>query len=318
MGNRVTAVRWAGILRQLGHHAEACVDWCSGGAERADMLVALHARRSHASVLRWRAERGPAPLVVALSGTDLYQDLPDSAEARRSVELADALVVLQPRALLALPRGARGKAHVIMQSATPPRHAAPRDPAVIRVSVVAHLRAVKDPLRTAEAVRLLGPSSRVQVEHLGAPLDPELAAQARAESAANPRWRWLGERSRDDVKRRVAGSDLLVLTSRSEGGANVIGEAIVCGTPVVCSRVDGCMGLVGEDYPGLFPVGDAGALAALLRRCDEDAAFLADLRARCAALAPRFAPEREREAWRTLLAAVTGRSAGAGAAAPVR
>jgi glycosyltransferase involved in cell wall biosynthesis len=117
----------------------------------------------------------------------------------------------------------------------------------------------------------------------------------------NPRWSWAGELPRDEVKRRIAASDLVALTSRSEGGANVLGEAIVCGAPLVCSRIDGCTGIVGEDYPGLFPAGDAAALAALLCRCEEDSGFVAGLRARCAALAARFSPERERDGWRTLL-----------------
>jgi glycosyltransferase involved in cell wall biosynthesis len=103
------------------------------------------------------------------------------------------------------------------------------------------------------------------------------------------------------VKRRIAASELVALTSRSEGGANALGEAVVCGAPLVCSRIDGCTGIVGDDYPGLFPAGDAAALAALLRRCEEDSGFLAELRARCAALAPRFSPVREREGWQTLL-----------------
>jgi putative glycosyltransferase (TIGR04348 family) len=264
----------------------------------------VHATKSHAAILRWRAERGAAPLVVALAGTDLYQDLPGSPEAVRSLELADALVVLQPRALEALPAHVRHKARVIMQSATPPRERPARDPGAFVVSVVAHLRPVKDPFLAADAARLLPAVSRVRVEHLGAALDGGMEARARAESTSNPRWRWLGDASHDAVKRRVAASALFALTSTSEGGANALGEAIVCGAPVVCSRIDGSTGILGDDYPGLFPVGDARALAALLRRCEEEPAFLAELRARCAALAPLFAPERERESWRKLLAAL--------------
>jgi putative glycosyltransferase (TIGR04348 family) len=283
----------------MGHSPRVFVDWCG---EAVDVLVAVHARKSHLSVLRWRAERGAAPLVVALAGTDLYQDLPGSAEALRSLELADALVVLQPRGVAALPRDSRGKARVILQSATAPSGPIPRRREGLLATAVAHLRPVKDPFLAADAVRLLPPDSLVQVEHLGAALDPEMAARARLETVSNPRWSWRGETPRAEVKRRVAASDLLVLASRLEGGANAIGEAVVCGTPVVCSAIDGSTGIVGDDYPGLFRAGDAAALAALLRRCEADGAFLGELRARCAALAPLFAPERERAAWSQLLA----------------
>ena len=67
----------------------------------------------------------------------------------------------------------------------------------------------------------------------------------------------------------------MVLSSRSEGGANVISEAIVAGVPILASRMDGNVGLLGADYPGYFPVGDTQALARLLWRIEADAPFVA-------------------------------------------
>jgi hypothetical protein len=99
-GNRVTALRWAGHLRALGHRVRVAERWTGQGC---DALVALHATRSHPSILAWRARRPRAPLVVGMAGTDLYQDLPGSAEARRSLALATRITVLQPLALEALP-----------------------------------------------------------------------------------------------------------------------------------------------------------------------------------------------------------------------
>jgi putative glycosyltransferase (TIGR04348 family) len=305
-GNRVTAIRWARALRTLGHRVVVGERW--DGAP-CDLLVALHATRSHASVLRWRDAAPDAPLVVALSGTDLYQDLARSPEARRSLELATRLVVLQALALEALPRDVRSKARVILQSArpAPPRRPAPGE---FRACLVAHLREVKDVFLAAEAARLLPPRSRVVVEHLGAALDPGAADHARREAAANPRYAWLGERRRAEVLSAIAGSDVLVVTSRFEGGSNALSEAIAAGVPVLSTRIDAAVALLGAGYPGLYPVGDATALASLLVRAEADTGFLASLRREVLRARPLVDPARERDAWRALLAEL--------AAAPTR
>jgi glycosyltransferase involved in cell wall biosynthesis len=171
--------------------------------------------------------------------------------------------------------------------------------------VLAHLRAVKDPLLTARAARLLPSGSRVRVAHAGAALDAALERLARAEQEANPRYRWLGDLSRRRALGLLARSRLLSLTSCLEGGANVISEAVACSVPVVSSRIAGSIGILKRDYPGFFPVGDARALAALLERAERDRAFYRALRSRCAALRPLVRPERERRSWKRLLEELT-------------
>ena len=95
-------------------------------------------------------------------------------------------------------------------------------------------------------------------------------------------------------------SRLLVLSSRLEGGANVISEAVVAGVPVIASRIAGSTGLLGRTYPGLFPVGGTAGLRRLLLRAERDGRFLRRLRAHCRRLRPLFTPSRERAAWRRL------------------
>jgi glycosyltransferase involved in cell wall biosynthesis len=167
--------------------------------------------------------------------------------------------------------------------------------------VVGHLRDVKDPFRTAEASRLLPSTSRIRVIHVGGAMDEESAERAKQEEKENPRYRWLGERPRWQVFLQLAQCHVFALTSKLEGGANALGEAIVAGAPALASRIDGSIGLLGSDYPGFFPVGATDDLAALMDRCERDQAFLLELRRRTLERAPLFDPTRETNAWTALL-----------------
>ena len=302
-GNRVTALRWARLLRGLGHDARIAAAF---GRQRCDLLVALHARRSRDSILRFRRERPDRPLVLALTGTDLYGDIRTDPGARDSLGRADRLVVLQEAGVEELPERLRPRARVIVQSLRGPRR--PSRPArdAFQVCVLGHLRAVKDPMRTAAASRRLPPESRLRVVQAGGALEPDLAARARREEGRNPRYRWVGELPRWQALRLLSRSHLLALTSRMEGGANVVCEALALGVPVISSEISGSIGLLGPGYPGYFPVGDTGALAGLLRRAETETAFYERLGRACRERAVLVEPARERRAWRDLLAELGG------------
>jgi putative glycosyltransferase (TIGR04348 family) len=302
-GNRVTALRWARLLRQLGHRVAVRGEY---RGERCDLLIALHARRSAAAVEAYRAAHSDGPLVVALTGTDLYQDIRTDPTARRSLELASRLVVLQALGVEELPERLRGNVRVIYQSAEAPRITPRCSRDWFEVCVLGHLRPVKDPFRAAQASRRLPPSSRVRLLQVGAALSPGMAERAKAEAARNPRYRWLGDLPRGRALRVLARCRLLVLTSRLEGGANVVSEAIAVGVPVLSSRIAGSVGILGPDYPGYFPVGDTAELAALLSRAETDKRYYNSLKGWCRQLRPLVRPAREREGWRRLLRELGG------------
>jgi putative glycosyltransferase (TIGR04348 family) len=297
-GNRTTALRWARILRGLGHRVTVRQEWAG---QPCDLLIALHARKSHEAVARFAAAYPDRPIVLALTGTDLYGDLQTSADAQRSLALASRLIVLQPLALDELSPEQRSRARLIRQSVPARRRPPRKNIQTFDVCVLAHLRPVKDPFRAALASRLLPPSSRVRILQVGAALEPALAEQARAEERDNPRYRWLGDLPRWRALRVVERCRVLVLSSRMEGGANAASEAIVLGVPVLASRVPGNVGMLGPDWPAYFACGDERELAALLLRAESEPRFLADLERRLCALAPLYTPEREQAAWRELL-----------------
>lgn len=309
-GNRVTALRWAKFLRQLGLDVQLRPP-THEFATPVDVVVALHAVKSHAALLTV-ADRWPnTPRVVGIAGTDLYgrRDAVAMQAVASALDLAEAIVVLQPEALRRLPARHRAKATVILQSCPAPP---PEDPIddCLEVGVVANLRAIKDPLLCARAAAQLPAHSRVVVSGVGEALSPAWEARARAEEDRNARYRWLGPLCRRRCLGVIARARVLVVTSKAEGGANVISEAIAAGTPVLSTDVAGSTGLLGRDYPGLFGVGNTAALAELLGRVESDPAFVATLRSHGERLAPRLAPARERQAWAALMGRVLGRAAG--------
>ena len=215
--------------------------------------------------------------------------------AQRSLGLAQSLVVLQALGIRSLPPEQRAKARVIFQS-TGRRQTLPKTTRHLRAVMVGHLREEKDPLTLMACARLLPEGAGVLVDHIGAALDPALGLAAHNTQAQCPHYRWLGGLSHAHTLQRIQRAHLLVHCSRIEGGAHVLMEAVCSGTPVLASRIDGNMGLLGDDYAGLFEPGDARALAHALLALRADGAQLDQLRAQCALRAPLFEATHERAA----------------------
>ncbi len=298
-GNWQTARRWAGML-STQFRPSLCRQWTDAATNPpCELMIALHARRSAASIAAWAATG--KPLVVVLTGTDLYRDIADDADAQRSLALADRLVVLQERGPLALPAEYRHKAVVCFQS-TPARRAQPKTDRHLRLLAVGHLRQEKAPATYFDLARKVAGDPGIFLDHIGGPLDPALGEEAAALAASLVRYRWLGSLPHEAVRRRIGRAHLLVHPSWMEGGAHVVMEAVRSGTAVLASRVDGNVGMLGDDYAGYFSPGDVDQLAALVRRCRADPAFMALLLAQGERRAPLFSPEREQA---TLLQLVT-------------
>lgn len=298
-GNRVTAERWKTILERLGHRVAIGGEY---NGSPCDVLIALHARKSYPAIAAYRAAQPTGPLVLCLTGTDVYRDIRTSARAQRSLELADLLVTLQERAADELAPRLRSKVRVVLQSATAVGGKPPKKRSPLEVIVLGHLRAEKDPFRAALALRHIPAIENIRVTHLGQALSPAMAQRAKKLMAREPRYRWLGEIPRLQARRRLASSHVMVISSRMEGGANVISEALVEGVPVIASNIPGNVGLLSADYPALYPVGDAARLAGLLRRTADDDFFYRELAAWCRRRAKAFDPRREVQSWRSLLA----------------
>lgn len=299
-GNHVTSDRIIHHLSELGHTVTLGSNYTEGDW---DCLIALHAYKSAGTVEAFVEHHPEARTILMLTGTDVYRDLNGEPETLRSIERADTLVLLQPLAREELPPGHRDKARVVHQSVLHPPSTGKRpdgsDDKFVALSA-AHLRDVKDPLRLAYAARELPESSSVKAYHLGGILEDSYRDKLESIKSCS-RFEYLGEKPRKRTLEYIKGADVFVITSRLEGGANVVSEAISAGTPVLASDIPGNRGLLGEDYPGYFPVGDTNRLTELLLECEQNGKFRNQLSEAIFALRNIVDPEHERAQWKDVL-----------------
>ena len=302
-GNRITAQRWARYLRELNH---AVVIRSEISTRKFDLLIALHAIKSACAIEQFRKTNPHSKIFLALTGTDIYRDPKKSnsesaQKFKTSIGCADKLILLNHDAAKKLSRNDRQKATVILQSAEPPRNIPPALKRSFEIVVAGHLREVKDPFLAAQAARALPSESRIRITHLGKALTPAMRRLADKEASTNSRYRWLGEKSNGETKRIIARAKLLVVSSIIEGGAAAISEALVSGTPVLATAISGNIGILGNDYAGLFKVGGVSQLQKLMWSAETDSQFYKKLQKRCRRVATRLHPKQEKIAWQKLL-----------------
>ena len=299
-GNRTTAVRWRNILQSLGHNVSVAQKYLG---QNADVMLALHAWRSADSIQLFAEKFPTRPLLVALTGTDVYRFIEShKQQTLSSIQHADQLIGLHADISSSIPQEFHDKVRVIFQSTETKPIRKMNHKNGFQVCIAGHLRAEKDSLRPAYAVRSLPSYSTIKISHYGKAHSKDWEDKARLEMAKNRRYQWYGEISQSLLQKKFAQSDLLVLPSLMEGGANIISEAIMAQLPVVASNIEGSIGLLGEKYTGYFEVGSTNALKQILLRCESDNKFYQTLSHQCESRRYLFTPSREKSSWKKLLA----------------
>jgi putative glycosyltransferase (TIGR04348 family) len=297
-GNWQTAYRWSNFLASA-YQVSILPEWAAGG-DSPDVMIALHARRSAESIENFSKTCPDKPLIVVLTGTDLYQDIRNEASAKRSLDLATHLVVLQEEGVHELSKAQQKKCSVIYQSAGQLKPAASTQKN-FDVVLVGHMREVKDPLTPMRALAMMPAISKLRLIHVGNAQEEKFRHAAEQLEHNNPRYVWLRELTHAQTRQRIKRAKLMVISSLMEGGANVIIEAITSGVPVIASKVSGNVGMLGRDYAGYFSVGDSKALAQLLDQAEREPRFLKALKKQCAKRMVLFTPERENKAVNALV-----------------
>ena len=296
-GNRFTALRWHKFLMLLKHHTTITEEW-SGQA--CDVLIALHGLRSFFSIQQFKKAHPNLPVILIMTGTDIYRDLHKSNKVVKSMEMADAIVILQPSAINELPERFHDKVRVIYQSIKGVTKKAPPKRYFL-ATIIGHLRTEKDPFCAAQSLAKLPSDSRLQLVHLGSAMSPDFQQEALSIEKSSSRYRWLGELSHAKTMQWLSRSHVMIISSIMEGGAHVVSEAIAIGTPVIASDIPGNRGLLGDSYPGFYPVGDRVALSQLLTRVESDPGFYQNLDRAISARKKITLPELEQRSIQKLL-----------------
>ena len=290
-GNVVSATRIAGLLGGLAIHSP------EANLEGAETVIALHARKSFSLIEKAAAKPG-CKLIVLLTGTDLYDDIPaGNQNALKSLALADALVVAQESSIADIPAEYRSKAHVCHKSMTIDLPAPPPRREEKLITIVGHLREIKNPFVAVLPALELG----FEVVQLGRALEPGFAEKAQDLTQAHSSYSWLGGVSREESLHWLSRSTATINSSLMEGGANSVLEALHCDCPVIASDIPGNRGILGDTHPALFSPDDHATLSSHLRSLGNDSAFRQRILSCQSSRKSLFTPEQETSDWLNLI-----------------
>lgn len=306
-------MRWANLFRSLGHQSNILTQYKN---QICDLLIALHAVKSADSIERFHKRHPSKPCFVTLTGTDVFMDsnknakdqTKEQAQALSTMQIAARIIVLQSDMKSAIPNQMHNKIRVVYQSAKPAKKPQQHQQLQRRLNqdefnicLLGHLRDVKDPFLILQAIKKLPQKTNVRIIHIGAALEQLCETKARSFMLADSRYHWLGELPRSLAMQHLAECNLLVMTSKSEGGPSAVSEALASDVPILSTRTSGVIGILGEKYPGLFDIGDADQLARLIAKCQDDAKFLQRLKAACASKKKLVSPAYELHTWEKIL-----------------
>jgi glycosyltransferase involved in cell wall biosynthesis len=249
-GNTTTANRLAEELGRRGYEVSQREAAAVSPDEPpcADLIVGLHAMLSGPQAAQL-AKAWKVPYLILFTGTDLNGK--PSAQSKEILQQADAVVALGRSAA----RRARDLypdlgdlLHTIPQGVTPiayrpglrlPDSAPAHDSATPIVLLPAGMRAIKDPMRAVDA---LTPLQReipdLQLWLLGPVLEPACGDALAAKAKELPWVYLLGAHPRAELLPFYRRANVVLSTSKSEGGApNALLEAALIGRPVLASSI---------------------------------------------------------------------------------
>jgi glycogen(starch) synthase len=217
----------------------------------------------------------PAPLMVTLHGGLPFQAQSSQSLVGRTLENADWVMTCSESCLREagdLYPFIAGKSSVVRNAlehrTTPPSRLRLEPPRLLCVGRLSHEKGVDVAIAALPTVLERAPDARLRIVGEG-PLSRVLRDLAE-ESGLAGRVEFLGFVSRDEVRRLLAESSIVVVPSRSEGFSLVALEAAQAGRPVVATRVGGIPEVVIDGETGLLvraeaPAAMAAAILALLR-----------------------------------------------------